>query len=43
VLADMIEGVVVTNQLRSPEADRVRTDLWAVMDRDDQQTRMTAA
>jgi hypothetical protein len=43
VLADMIEGIVVTNQLQSPEADRVRTDLWAIIDSDDQQTRMTAA
>ena len=31
VLADMIEGVVVVNRLTSPQADRVRTDLWAVM------------
>ncbi len=31
VLADMIEGVVVTNRLVPPHADRVRTDLWAVM------------
>lgn len=28
VLADMIEGVVVANQLRPPHADRLRTDLW---------------
>lgn len=32
VLADMIEGVVVANQLRPPDADRVRNDLWAVID-----------
>ena len=31
VLADMIEGVVALNRLTSPQADRVRTDLWAVM------------
>lgn len=31
VLADMIEGVVVTNRLAAPNADRVRGDLWAVM------------
>jgi hypothetical protein len=31
VLADMIEGVVVTNGLRSPDADRIRTDLWTVI------------
>ena len=43
VLADMIEGVVVTNQLRSPEADRVRTDLWASMDSDEPRTRAAAA
>ncbi len=28
VLADMIEGVVVTNGLQPPVADRVRADLW---------------
>lgn len=28
VLADMIEGVVVTNALQPPRADRVRADLW---------------
>jgi len=32
VIADMIEGVVVTNHLRPPEADRVRTELWAALD-----------
>ena len=31
VLADMIEGVVVANELRSPHADRVRAELWAVV------------
>jgi hypothetical protein len=31
VLADMIEGVVVSNQLGPPDADRVRNELWAVM------------
>lgn len=31
VLADMIEGVVAANRLVTPHADRVRTDLWAVM------------
>ena len=31
VVADMIEGVVVANGLRPPDADRVRTDLWTVM------------
>lgn len=28
VLADMIEGVVVANGLRPPDADRVRAELW---------------
>jgi hypothetical protein len=31
VLGDMIEGVVVANNLRPPQADRLRTDLWQVM------------
>ena len=30
ILADMIEGVVATNRLQPPGADRVRADLWAV-------------
>lgn len=36
VLADMIEGVVVTNHLAPPHADRVRADLWAALDLADQ-------
>jgi hypothetical protein len=32
VIADMIEGVVVTNGLRPPAADRIRTELWAAID-----------
>jgi hypothetical protein len=32
VVADMIEGVVVANQLRPPAADRVRTELWAAVE-----------
>lgn len=28
VLADMIEGVVVANQLTPPQADRLRGELW---------------
>jgi hypothetical protein len=32
VIADMIEGVVVTNGLLPPDADRVRTELWASLD-----------
>lgn len=31
VIADMIEGVVVANRLGSPDADRVRADLWNVL------------
>ncbi len=31
VLADMIEGVVVANRLRPPQADRLRTELWTVL------------
>ncbi len=32
VIADMIEGVVATNELRPPAADRVRTELWAALE-----------
>jgi hypothetical protein len=31
VLSDMIEGVVATNRLQSPHADRLRADLWELM------------
>lgn len=31
VLGDMIEGVIVVNSLQAPEADRVRTALWAML------------
>ena len=31
VLADMIEGVVAANELLSPESDRVRAELWRVV------------
>ncbi len=31
----MIEGVVVANGLRPPEADRVRNGLWEVMSAQD--------
>ena len=30
VLADMIEGVVVANELAPPLSDRLRTELWQV-------------
>ena len=32
VLGDMIEGVVVTNGLTGPAADRARARLWAAVD-----------
>jgi len=31
VLGDMVEGVVVANGLASPQADRVRDELWAAL------------
>ena len=31
VHADMIEGVVVANRLRPPQADRLRADLWTAV------------
>jgi len=31
VLADMIEGVVVSNGLTPPDADRLRNELWVVV------------
>jgi hypothetical protein len=31
VLADMIEGVIVANELTPPLATRVRTDLWELV------------
>lgn len=31
VLADMIEGVVAANRLRSPQADRLRSELWTAL------------
>lgn len=34
VLADLIEGVVAANGLRSPVADRVRADLWDALQGD---------
>ena len=32
VLADMIEGVVVANGLVTPEADRLRCELWEAIE-----------
>lgn len=34
VVGDMIEGVVVANGLRPPHSDRLRTDLWQVLQPD---------
>lgn len=31
VVADMIEGVVATNRLAPPAADRLRAELWAAL------------
>ncbi|MGH9135323.1 MAG: hypothetical protein ACRDZZ_15395 [Ilumatobacteraceae bacterium] len=31
VVADMIEGVVVTNELAPPQSDRLRTELWVAV------------
>ncbi len=31
VLADMIEGVIAANELASPQADRLRGDLWELL------------
>jgi hypothetical protein len=36
VLADMVEGVVVANQLVGPDATRVRTALWAALEQTDE-------
>lgn len=35
VLADMIEGVVVANRLVTPDADRLRSELWDAIERHD--------
>ena len=32
VIADMIEGIVVTNHLRPPQSDRVRAELWGALE-----------
>jgi hypothetical protein len=34
VLADMIEGAVAANRLTTPQSDRLRADLWEVMEAD---------
>lgn len=34
VLADMVEGVVVANDLRGAEATRLRTALWSALEAD---------
>ena len=33
ILADMVEGVVVANRLGPPDADRVRAEMWAALER----------
>ena len=38
VIADMIEGVVVTNDLRPPHADRLRGELWTALESADTQS-----
>lgn len=35
VLADLIDGIVVANELAGPEAVRTRTMLWASLEHDD--------
>lgn len=42
VIADMIEGVVVANLLRPPDADRVRTELWTAIESTATPTRSAA-
>ncbi len=32
IVADMVEGVVVANRLTTPEADRLRAELWEVIE-----------
>lgn len=32
VLADLVEGVVAANRLQGPQADHVRTALWAALE-----------
>jgi hypothetical protein len=32
VLADLVEGVVAANDLRSPAADRARAELWSALE-----------
>jgi hypothetical protein len=43
VLADMIEGVVMTNSLRAPAADHMRTDLWRATGTSDDTVRAPVA
>lgn len=42
VVADMIEGVVITNGLVAPDADRLRNDLWSAMSESEQHARGVA-
>jgi hypothetical protein len=34
VLGDLVEGIVVANRLQGGDADRARTALWAVVERE---------
>ncbi|MBV1894466.1 MAG: hypothetical protein KUG57_10490 [Ilumatobacteraceae bacterium] len=43
VLADMIEGVVVANSLQSPHADRIRAELWRIVEGSEHGARRAAA
>ena len=43
MLADMIEGVVVANQLVAPHADRLRSELWIALGATFSAERITAA
>ena len=43
VLADMIEGVVMTNSLPAPAADHMRTDLWRATGTSDDTVRAPVA
>ena len=36
VLADMIEGVIVTNDLAGADATRARTALWSALEQRDE-------
>ena len=35
VVADMVEGVIVTNELSGPRADKARSALWRAIDNEE--------